>query len=42
MPDDPVDRRDSLAAIRAAVHRKAAKDREAADVNDIVSDFGFL
>jgi hypothetical protein len=36
------DRRDSLAAIRAAVNRKAAKDREAADVNDIVSDFGFL
>lgn len=35
-------RRDSLAAIRAAVHRKAAKDREAADVNKIVSDFGFL
>lgn len=39
---DETDRRDSLAAIRAAVHRKAAKDREAADVNNIVSDFGFL
>lgn len=40
IPD--VDRRDSLASIRAAIHRKAAKKRENHDVNSIVSDFGFL
>jgi hypothetical protein len=39
---DDAARRDSLAAIRAAVHRKAAKDREAKDVDNIVSDFGFM
>jgi hypothetical protein len=37
-----VDRRDSLAAIRAAIHRKAARKRENSDVNSLVSDFGFL
>ncbi|GJN68347.1 Zn(II)2Cys6 cluster transcripitional activator [Purpureocillium lilacinum] len=37
-----VDRRDSLATIRAAIHRKAAKHRENHDVNSIVSDFGSL
>lgn len=37
-----VDRRDSLAAIRAAIHRKAARKRETSDVNSLVSDFGFL
>lgn len=37
-----VDRRDSLASIRAAIHRKAARNRENHDVNSIVSDFGFL
>ncbi|KND95220.1 Pyrimidine pathway regulatory protein 1 [Tolypocladium ophioglossoides CBS 100239] len=37
-----VDRRDSLASIRAAIHRKAARSRENHDVNSIVSDFGFL
>lgn len=36
------DRRDSMANIRAAIHRKAARTREASDVNSIVSDFGFL
>ncbi|KAJ6445972.1 Zn(II)2Cys6 cluster transcripitional activator [Purpureocillium lavendulum] len=36
------DRRDSLASIRAAIHRKAAKSRENRDVNSIVSDFGSL
>jgi hypothetical protein len=43
--DDPVegpDRKDSLAVIRAAIHGKAARRREAADVNELVSDFGFL
>lgn len=37
-----VDRRDSLAKIKAAIHRKAARSRENSDVNSIVSDFGFL
>ncbi|KAK5990734.1 hypothetical protein PT974_09004 [Cladobotryum mycophilum] len=37
-----VDRRDSLASIRAAIHRKAARNRENSDVNSLVSDFGFL
>ncbi|TVY26513.1 Positive regulator of purine utilization [Lachnellula hyalina] len=36
------DRKDSLANIRAAIHGKAARRREAADVNELVSDFGFL
>lgn len=36
------DRRDSLATIRAAIHGKAARRRELADVNELVSDFGFL
>lgn len=43
--DDPIeapDRKDSLATIRAAIHGKAARRREAADVNELVSDFGFL
>ncbi len=38
----PADRKDSFATIRAAVHGKAAKRREAADVDELVSDFGFL
>ncbi|KAF4971812.1 hypothetical protein FSARC_1459 [Fusarium sarcochroum] len=37
-----MDRRDSLAVIRAAVYRKAAQKRETSDVNSLVSDFGFL
>ncbi|EGR52154.1 N-terminal binuclear Zn cluster-containing/DNA binding domain-containing protein [Trichoderma reesei QM6a] len=37
-----VDRRDSLASIRAAIHRKAARTRENSDVNSLISDFGFL
>lgn len=36
------DRRDSLAVIRAAIHRKAARNRETSDVNALVSDFGIL
>ncbi|KAK2026060.1 fungal-specific transcription factor domain-containing protein [Colletotrichum zoysiae] len=38
----PTDRKDSLANIRAAIHRKAARKREDSDVNSLVSDFGFL
>ncbi|GKT81234.1 zn(II)2Cys6 cluster transcriptional activator [Colletotrichum tofieldiae] len=38
----PADRKDSLANIRAAIHRKAARKREDSDVNSLVSDFGFL
>ena len=38
----PADRKDSLAAIRAAIHGKAARRREAVDVNELVSDFGFM
>ena len=41
-PVAPPDRKDSLATIRAAIHGKAARRREAADVNELVSDFGFL
>ncbi|KAK2592860.1 hypothetical protein QQS21_009427 [Conoideocrella luteorostrata] len=37
-----VDRRDSLAVIRAAIHRKAARKRENSDINSLVSDFGIL
>lgn len=36
------DRKDSLAKIRAAIHRKAAKKREDSDINSLISDFGFL
>ncbi|KAI9051141.1 hypothetical protein LZ554_005243 [Drepanopeziza brunnea f. sp. 'monogermtubi'] len=36
------DRKDSLATIRAAIYGKAARKRETADVNELVSDFGFL
>lgn len=36
------ERKDSLATIRAAIHGKAARKRELADVNELVSDFGFL
>ncbi|KAM7216617.1 Fungal specific transcription factor domain containing protein [Rhypophila decipiens] len=35
-------RKDSLAVIRDAVHRKAARKRENSDVNTLISDFGFL
>ena len=41
-PSPPPDRKDSLATIRAAIHGKAARRREVADVNELVSDFGFL
>ncbi|KAF3766846.1 hypothetical protein M406DRAFT_345186 [Cryphonectria parasitica EP155] len=36
------DRKDSLANIRAAIHRKAERKRENSDVNTLISDFGFL
>lgn len=36
------DRKDSLATIRAAIHGKAARRREATDVDQLVSDFGVL
>ena len=39
---EPPDRKDSFATIRAAIHGKAARRREVADVNELVSDFGFL
>lgn len=39
---EAVDRRDSLAYIRDAIHRKAAKNRENSDLNSLVSDFGFM
>lgn len=41
-PAELPDRRDSLATIRAAIQGNAARRREAADVNELVSDFGFL
>lgn len=40
--DDSADRKDSMATIRAAIHGKAARRREVTDVNELVSDFGFL
>jgi peptidoglycan/xylan/chitin deacetylase (PgdA/CDA1 family) len=36
------DRKDSLAQIRSAIHEKAARRREAIDVNELVSDFGLM
>lgn len=36
------ERKDSLATIRAAIHRKAERKRENSDVNSLMSDFGFL
>ncbi|OIW31640.1 hypothetical protein CONLIGDRAFT_629301 [Coniochaeta ligniaria NRRL 30616] len=41
-PNAGTDRKDSLATIRAAIHRKAARKRENSDVNALVSDFGYL
>jgi hypothetical protein len=45
-PDEPPaanpSRKDSLAFIRAAIHRKAARTQENADINALVSDFGYL
>ncbi|KAK4034358.1 fungal-specific transcription factor domain-containing protein [Parachaetomium inaequale] len=45
-PDEPPaadpSRKDSLAFIRAAIHRKAARTQENADINTLVSDFGYL
>ena len=41
-PQPVPDRKDSLATIRAAIHGKARRKREFADVNELVSDFGFL
>lgn len=35
-------RKDSLANIRAAIHRKEARNRENSDVNSLLSDFGAL
>ncbi|KAL2267801.1 hypothetical protein VTJ83DRAFT_5078 [Remersonia thermophila] len=40
-PPDP-NRKDSMAFIRAAIHRKAARTQENADINTLVSDFGYL
>ncbi|KAK4121650.1 hypothetical protein N657DRAFT_577741 [Parathielavia appendiculata] len=45
-PDEPPaadqNRKDSLAYIRAAIHRKAVLTQENADINTLVSDFGYL
>ncbi|KAJ6788017.1 hypothetical protein PWT90_01129 [Aphanocladium album] len=37
-----MNRKDSLALIKAAIHRKAARNRENSDVNSLVSDFGYM
>lgn len=42
LPSKEPDRKDSLATIRAAIHRKAERKRENSDVNSLMSDFGFL
>ncbi|KAK0670080.1 putative Zn(II)2Cys6 cluster transcripitional activator [Cercophora samala] len=39
---EAAERRDSLVDITAAIHRKAARTREKADFNTLVSDFGLL
>lgn len=39
---EPPHRKDSLAAIREAIHRNAARKRENSDVNHLVSDFGYM
>lgn len=36
------ERKDSLATIRAAIHRKAARKRENLDISEVMSDFSFL
>ncbi|KAK3292129.1 fungal-specific transcription factor domain-containing protein [Chaetomium fimeti] len=45
-PDEPPagdpNRKDSMAFIRAAIHRKAVQTQEDADINTLVSDFGYL
>ncbi|KAH8204396.1 hypothetical protein TruAng_001447 [Truncatella angustata] len=41
-PFQESNRKDSLATIRAAIHRKAERKRENSDVNSLMSDFGFL
>jgi hypothetical protein len=41
-PGPEPDRKDSLATIRDAIHRKAARKRENSDVNSLMADFGFL
>lgn len=41
-PSQAPDRKDSLATLRAAIHTKAARRRETADVDELVSDFGYL
>lgn len=42
--NDPAspDRKSSLATVRGAAQDTAAKRRETTDVNELVSDFGFL
>lgn len=39
---DQSTRKDSYADIRAAIHRKAARNREKEDVELLVSDFGYM
>ncbi|KAK0641669.1 fungal-specific transcription factor domain-containing protein [Cercophora newfieldiana] len=41
-PPEPNVRKDSLAAIREAMHRQEARKRENSDVNHLVSDFGYM
>lgn len=41
LPTD-IDRKDSMAAIRVAVQRKAVMKQEKADLDSLVSDFGLL
>lgn len=41
-PAHGINRKDSLALIKAAIHRKAARNRENSDVNSLVSDFGYM
>ncbi|KAI0126065.1 fungal-specific transcription factor domain-containing protein [Xylariales sp. AK1849] len=41
-PHTDRERKDSLANIKAAIHRKAERKRENSDVNSLMSDFGFL
>jgi hypothetical protein len=42
VPPTESSRKDSLATIRDAIHRQAARKRENSDVNTLVSDFGYM
>jgi len=42
LPNLEPERKDSLADIKAAIHRRHVRNRENSDVNSLLSDFGYL